>query len=100
MVVDAPLGWDSTLAREVKGIVAACHCDVDEKAWSKMSDVLQEEVCLKWSVGYGAEMERRKKQQNTPAGGLVLFLMFIPSWSRLRLVRRELEWAGGEREAS
>jgi hypothetical protein len=46
----------------------------------------------KWSKG---------KNQNPTAGGLALFSEYVylvlePS----RLVQRELEWAGGEREAS
>ena len=48
----------------------------------------------------GGEMEHRKTTKPTRRGSSITFAMFIPSWSRLRLVRRELEWAGGEREAS
>ena len=48
----------------------------------------------------GGEMEHRKTTKPTCGGSCIIFAMFIPSWSRLRLVRRELEWAGGEREAS
>ena len=48
----------------------------------------------------GGEMEHRKTRKPICGGSCIIFAMFIPSWRRLRLVRRELEWAGGEREAS
>ena len=48
----------------------------------------------------GGEMEHRKTTKPICGGSCIIFAMFIPSWRRLRLVRRELEWAGGEREAS
>ena len=46
----------------------------------------------------GGKVEHRKK--NTCGESCIIIGMCIPSSSHLRLVRRELEWTGGEREAS
>ena len=91
MVINSPLGWDSTLPREVEGEIAACHCAVENG--SKGNGASEKERTgkerQKWSAGKRtSEMEHRKRNVGFGASEVEL-RKWIVGYGASEIERRE-----------